>query len=172
MKPTRILLYALVLCSSFLTLHAQARADDSARKEIDALLTAWHKAAAEADEVLYFGSLAPDAVFLGTDATERWTKDELVKWAMPYFQRPSAWVFYAVSRNISLADDGRTAWFDELLHSESYWTCRGSGVLSKTPQGWKIRQYNLAFTIPNAATGEIKPIVEKALGTPPSESKR
>jgi len=28
-------------------------------------------------------------------------------------------------------------------------TCRGSGVLEKTSNGWKIKQYVLSVTIPN-----------------------
>jgi hypothetical protein len=28
-------------------------------------------------------------------------------------------------------------------------TCRGSGVLEKTTNGWKIKQYVLSITIPN-----------------------
>jgi len=144
----------------------QPASEDATRREIDGLLTAWHKAAAVADEGLYFDSLAEDAVFMGTDPGERWTKPELWKMAEPYFKGGSAWVFEAVSRNIDLADDGQTAWFDELLRSESYWTSRGSGVLSKTKQGWKIRQYNLALMIPNAVVKEIKPIVDRALAEP------
>ncbi len=163
-------LLIILVCSTAPSARAQAPADQAVIQELDTFLTAWHRAAAEGNEELYFGSLAPDAVFLGTDATERWVKPELEKWAMPYFERPSAWVFYAASRHIFLSDDGKTAWFDELLHSESYWTCRGS----ETNQGWKIRQYNLAFTIPNDVTKEIKPIVEKALEKtpPPAEKER
>ncbi|MEW6366357.1 MAG: nuclear transport factor 2 family protein [Acidobacteriota bacterium] len=174
MRYTYATLLLLCVCSPAPSVHAQTPAGQGVIKELDTFLTAWHRAAAEADEELYFGSLAPDAVFLGTDSTERWVKPEFENWAMPYFQRPSAWVFYAESRHIFLSDDGNTAWFDELLHSESYWTCRGSGVLTRMAQGWKIRQYNLAFTIPNEVTNEIKPIVEKALDktSPLSENGR
>ncbi|MBT1704837.1 nuclear transport factor 2 family protein [Fulvivirgaceae bacterium PWU20] len=28
-------------------------------------------------------------------------------------------------------------------------TCRGSGILRKGPQGWKIEQYHLSVTVPN-----------------------
>jgi len=158
----------LILLMGIVPLLAAAPAagrEEAARAEIDRVLTAWHKAAAEADEIVYFGTLAPQAVFLGTDAGERWTKEEFEKWAAPYFQRSSAWIFRAEKRWITVAPDGRTAWFDELLYSESYWTCRGSGVLRRIGGKWLICQYNLAFTIPNAVTREIKPLVEKALKT-------
>ncbi len=134
----------------------------SAGAEIDALLTVWHKAAATADAGTYFGSMAPGAVFLGTDVTERWTKEEFEAWAGPAFRKKSAWVFAAVRRSISLSADGNTAWFDEDLFSESYWPCRGSGAVEKIDGAWKIRLYSLALTIPNAAVQEIRPAVLKA----------
>ncbi|HSQ35384.1 MAG TPA: nuclear transport factor 2 family protein [Candidatus Binatia bacterium] len=144
---------------------AFAMAGDSApaQQEIDRVLTAWHQAAAVADATTYFDALAPGAVFLGTDLRERWEKEAFRKWAAPFFKRPSAWTFRASRRQVSLSADGNTAWFDEDLVSESYWPCRGSGVLEKTGGQWKIRQYNLALTIPNEATRDIRPLVEAAL---------
>ena len=109
-----------------------------------------------------FDSSAPGAVFLGTDVRERWEKDAFQKWAAPYFQRPSAWIFSASRRRVYLSSDGNTAWFDEDLISKSYWPCRGSGVLEKINGQWKIRQYNMAFTIPNEATAGIRPMIEEA----------
>lgn len=138
----------------------------SAKAEIDALLTAWHKAAATADAGTYFGSMAPGAVFLGTDVTERWTKEEFEAWAAIYFRGTSAWVYSAVRRSISLSADGNTAWFDEDLASASYWPCRGSGALERIDGAWKIRLYSLAFTIPNSVVPEIRPAVMKAFADP------
>jgi hypothetical protein len=43
---------------------------------------------------------------------------------------------------------GKTAWFDELLNTQMK-ICRGSGVLVKIGQEWKIKQYVLSMTIPN-----------------------
>jgi len=137
-------------------------AAETAAQEIDRFMDAWHLAAARADAAVYFDSLAAGAVFLGTDVRERWSKEEFQKWASPYFQRPAAWTFRASRRQVYLAADGNTAWFDEDLVSVSYWPCRGSGVLEKIDGQWKIRQYNLAFTIPNEATMGIKPLVEAA----------
>ena len=145
---------------------AQAGGTEAAVAEIDRLLTAWHRAAAVADEATYFGTLAPDAVFLGTDAGERWTRPEFEKAYLPYFQRDSAWVFVATRRAITLSPDGDVAWFDELLDSKSYWACRGSGVLTRSGGRWLIRQYNLAFTIPNAVAKEVRTIVLAAPGQP------
>jgi len=159
MKKTILALAVFAVAAVFPA--AQAK-NASAIAEIDILLTAWHKAAATADAKTYFGSMAPGAVFLGTDVTERWTKEEFEAWAAPRFRGTSAWVYSAIRRNISLSADGNTAWFDEDLISKSYWPCRGSGALEKIDGAWKIRLYNLAFTIPNQVVPEIRPAVMKA----------
>ena len=52
---------------------------------IDRVLDDWHKAAADADEVRYFGYAAPEFVFLGTDARERWDLASFRAFAHPYF---------------------------------------------------------------------------------------
>ncbi|HMQ48833.1 MAG TPA: nuclear transport factor 2 family protein [Saprospiraceae bacterium] len=115
---------------------------------IHQLMDAWHHAAAVADEDVFFGSMTEDGIYLGTDASERWLRDELKAWSAKYFERESAWAFTPSNRVIYFSNDGQTAWFEELLAT---WmgTCRGSGVLSKTDAGWKIRHYNLAIAVPN-----------------------
>ena len=55
----------------------------------------------------------------------------------------------------SLAEDGRTAWFDEALDSASYGECRGSGALQLYQDGWKIEQYNLTIPIPNEIAKQV-----------------
>ncbi len=161
MKMKKIVM-ALSMCLIAAGFAAAQEREASAKAEIDALLTAWHKAAATADAGTYFGSMAPGAVFLGTDVTERWTKEEFEARTASRFRRTSAWIYSAVRRSISLSADGTTAWFDEDLVSASYWPCRGSGALEKIDGAWKIRLYNLAFTIPNSAVREIRPAVLKA----------
>jgi hypothetical protein len=159
MKKPKLLLFILSL---FIMGMANAPKDTEIQR-IDLLLNSWHKAAAVADEKTYFDSMAPGAIFLGTDATERWTKEEFEKWALPYFQRESAWIFEPFGRHVYLSNDGNTAWFEESLNSKSYWISRGSGVLEKIKGEWRIRQYNLALTVPNESIKAIKPIIEKAL---------
>ena len=160
MKKILVYLSLLLLAAGVASSPAQNSAETE--KEIDLFMTAWHQAAAVADAKTYFDALAPGAVFLGTDLRERWEKEVFQKWAAPFFQRPSAWVFNASRRRIYLSADGNTAWFDEDLISKSYWPCRGSGVLEKIAGQWKIRQYNMAFTIPNEATSGIRPMIEAA----------
>jgi ketosteroid isomerase-like protein len=146
------------VCLLLLALAAAPAAGSAAdpKAAVTAVLDDWHKAAAAADEARYFGHFTADAVFLGTDATERWTRDEFRAWAKPHFSKGKAWSFKAVSRNISFSKDGAVAWFDEALDTPNLGPSRGSGVLVKEGNTWKIAQYNLSVPIPNDLMGEVK----------------
>ena len=74
---------AFLLASSILGGSALAQSPEGifAQGTIAGVLDAWHGAAAAADEEKYFSYFTPDAVFLGSDASERWTRDEFRKWA-------------------------------------------------------------------------------------------
>lgn len=139
---------------------AGARDDDeNERCEVASLLAEFHHRAATADFDGYFALLDENAVFLGTDATERWPVPEFREFAQPHFDKPAAWVFVPEKQNITVSDDARFAWFDELLRSESYGLCRGSGVANRTAAGWKLCQYNLTVPIPNDLLGEVVALV-------------
>lgn len=118
--------------------------------DVDRVLDDWHKAAADADEARYFGYAAPELVFLGTDASERWDLASFRAFAHPYFAKGKAWTFTPRNRHVTVSPAGDVAWFDEALESASYGECRGSGVLRKIGGSWKIAQYNLTIPIPNA----------------------
>nr|WP_255208082.1 MULTISPECIES: nuclear transport factor 2 family protein [unclassified Myxococcus] len=130
---------------------------------ITAVLDDWHQAAAAADEARYFGHFTEDAVYLGTDATERWTRDAFRAWAKPYFAKGKAWNFKATSRHIALSKDGAVAWFDETLDTPNLGPSRGSGVLVKDGGAWKIAQYNLSIPVPNDVLPEVKRRIERHL---------
>ncbi|MFN7958586.1 MAG: nuclear transport factor 2 family protein [Holophagaceae bacterium] len=147
--------HALIFCAC-LALAAQPPAE----KAVAAVLDDWHLAAAQADERRYFAHLAEGAVFLGTDATERWTKAAFQVWAHPIFQRGRAWSFRATRRSITLSGDGLTAWFDEDLDTPNLGPSRGSGVLTWEKGHWLIRQYNLSVPIPNALMKAVKTQIE------------
>lgn len=135
----------------------------SAQAAIAAVMDDFHLAAAQADESRYFGHFDENAVFLGTDATERWTKAEFQAYAHPYFAKGRAWNFRATRRAITLSSDGKTAWFDEDLATPNLGPCRGSGVLVLKDGAWKIAQYNLAFTVPNGVAKDVKARIEAFL---------
>lgn len=145
---------------------AQSAEGMFAQGQVAAVLDGFHAAAAAADEEKYFAFFAPDAVFLGTDATERWTRDEFRKWAHPYFARGKAWTYKPSSRWIAFSPDRRMAWFDELLDNATLGRCRGSGVLVLTSDGWKIEQYNLSIMVPNEAADAVVRTIRDAAARP------
>ncbi len=130
--------------------------------EVGTVLEDWHAAAAAADEARYFAHFTQDAVFLGTDATERWTRDQFRAWAKPFFARGKAWSFRARQRHVAFSKDGRVAWFDEALDTPNMGPARGSGVLVREGGRWRIAQYNLSVPIPNALLdGVVKQIAQE-----------
>jgi ketosteroid isomerase-like protein len=116
---------------------------------INTMLDGWHDAAAKADEARYFDAMTPEFVFLGTDATERWDAKSFREFAHPYFAKGTAWTFVPHDRHVVLAPQGDVAWFDEKLDSKSYGECRGTGVVRRVGDTWKIAHYNLTIPIPN-----------------------
>lgn len=122
-------------------------------KEVNTAIEQWHKAAADANFDAYFGLMTDDAIFIGTDPTENWGYKDFKAFSKPYFDKGKAWSFSTLERNIFA--DGSIAWFDELLDTHMG-ICRGSGVLQKTADGWKIKHYVLSMTIPNDNVSEIK----------------
>lgn len=130
------------------------QAQDTTRQAIGNVLDAWHQAAARADFDTYFGYMTPNAVFIGTDATEYWTGDGFKEFAKPYFDRGKAWRFTSVDRHVYVNEAGTLAWFDELLDTQME-LCRGSGVLEKIGDSWKIAHYVLSIAVPNDNVNEL-----------------
>ena len=128
---------------------------EEARATIGDVLDGFHDAAAKADEDRYFGYFAPGAVFIGTDATERWSLAEFKRYAWPHFQKETAWTFVPFERHLSFSRDATTAWFDEKLRNEKYGETRGSGVLIKRGERWWISHYVLSFPIPNDLAPDV-----------------
>ncbi|WP_324720432.1 nuclear transport factor 2 family protein [Salinimicrobium sp. HB62] len=137
----------------------------SEKEHIYQLLEDWHEAAAEANFDNYFSMMAPASVFIGTDATENWNKQEFMEWSKPYFDRGKAWSFSTLERNIFLDEDKDLAWFDELLDTQMG-ICRGSGVVVKKNGEWKVKHYVLSIAIPNEnvdAVTSLKAAFDQAL---------
>ncbi|MDA0378077.1 MAG: nuclear transport factor 2 family protein [Bacteroidetes bacterium] len=139
------LLPALLACL-LLALPATAQDDEAA---VTSTLDAVHRLASEADFEGYFDLYTDDAIFLGTDATERWTIADFKQYARPAFDRGTGWTYVMTERHVSVSADGNTAWFDERLENAAFGECRGSGVLVKQDGVWKVAQYNLTVPIPN-----------------------
>lgn len=132
-------------------------------QSVAAVLNDFHDAASKADGKRYFGHFTENGIFLGTDIKERWTVAEFQDYARPHFEKGRGWTYTAKSRNIYLSPDGKTAWFDEILLNEKFGETRGSGVLSKTENGWKVAQYHLTLPVPNELIeGLVKQIKDGA----------
>lgn len=130
--------------------------------EVAAVLDRLHGAAAVADGRAYFELFAPEGVFLGTDASERWTVDEFKAYSMPFFQQGKGWTYTARNRNVTLVPGANVAFFDELLDNASYGECRGTGVLCKVAGSWRIAQYHLTIPVPNALAKELVAMIRKS----------
>ncbi len=148
----RIMLFLFVLATN----PAIAQSISSELEAINEVLDAYHMAASQGDWDTYFDLMSEDSVFLGTDASERWPKAVFREYA----GGRSGWTYHPMDRHVNLTPDGNSAWFDELLDSESYGTSRGTGVLIKTSSGWKISQYHLTFPIPNELAQEMTDAVK------------
>ncbi len=142
---------------------ADPKPRDPMQVQVHAVLDDWHKAAAAAEEDRYFGHFTADAIFMGTDATERWTRDQFRAWAKPHFAKGKAWSFKATRRYVKISKEGDAAWFDEDLDTPNLGPARGSGVLVRDGNTWKIAQYNLSVPIPNDAFADVKKLIEAAL---------
>ena len=136
--------FLILMVSSFI-LFSQSKEEI----DINTFIDQWHRDAASVDREAYFGKIDEGGIFIGTDATEVWTKQEFYDWAEPQFTGDGkAWDFKAIDRNVYLGEKSNYAWFDELL-SFSGGTLRGSGVLIKRKDGWKIAHYVLSLPVPN-----------------------
>ena len=136
-------------------------------ESIDDVLDALHQAATDADATTYFGLFAPEAVFIGTDATEVWTLDAFQAFASPHFTEAPAWSYTPLERQVHLGPKRRTAWFYETLKHASYGEVRGSGALVRVDGTWKISQYVLSFPIPNERARDVLRVVYDEPHLPP-----
>lgn len=124
-------------------------------------LDAWHKAAAEANFGNYFNAFSQRGVFVGTDKTEVWSKEEFAEFSKPYFDKGKAWTFKPIERSMHVGDNGKYVWFDETLDT---WmgVCRGSGVMSfdQSKNEFKLEHYVLSLTVPNEKMREVMKVIE------------
>lgn len=142
--------------------------DQQVEKEVGEVLDRFHEAASKADGETYFSLLEDEAVFIGTDAGERWSVDEFRSFAQPYFDRGQGWTYVPTRRHIDMDEDRSTAWFDEMLENESYGLTRGTGVVMRTSEGWRIVQYHLTIPIPNEIAKDVVKMIRGLSADPGS----
>jgi len=150
----RLLFACLFLLTSLV--HA-ASADPATTKQVNTFIDAWHDDAANA-RMAYFDKIAPDGVYIGTDRTELWHKEDFKVWAKPFFDRKKAWAFKATRRNVYTSGDGKTIWFDELLDTQMG-PCMASGVLRRTANGFEIEHYQLSMAVPNDVAKSVTQLI-------------
>ena len=151
----------------------KAASTESPTLAVTHLLDNLHDAAAKADADRYWKCFSPDAIFLGTDATERWTIEQFKDYAKPYFDQGRGWVYTPRERHVTLSRDATFAWFDERLNNAKYGECRGTGVLMKDKNGnWAIEQYNLSVPVPNdllpGFSQQIRAYLKERASQPPT----
>ena len=138
----------VVLLSAYLS-----TAEDYKNDEINALLDGLHQDAHEGNFQSYFDRYTSDAIFLGTDKTERWSIEEFKAYAKPAFADGNGWSYSVVERNWEGVGD--TRWFDEILFNEKLGHCRGTGVVQLIEGEWKILHYALTMLVPNEIAAEV-----------------
>jgi hypothetical protein len=141
---------------------AQSAEGMFAQGAVAAVLDGFHAAAAAADEEKYFSYLAPGRRLPRHRRHRALDEGRVPQVGHPYFRARQGWTYRTTSRWIAFSPDRRLAWFDELLENASLGTCRGSGVLVATADGWRIEQYNLSIMVPNdAADAVVKTIAAR-----------
>lgn len=114
----------------------------------DEAINAWHEAAAVGDSAAFFSMMTENAVYLGTDESERWDKTSMGKDLGKYFNGKRAWKFIPYNRIYTELEDKNSILFDECLRT---WMgpCKATGILTKEKGNWKISYYNLSVAVPN-----------------------
>lgn len=128
---------------------------------VNEVLTAWHLAADQGLFRFYFDQMTDDAVFMGTDASERWTKDEFMGYAREPFSDGNGWTYTQVESHIAFNEARDTAWGDEILSNEKYGILRGTSVLRREGGKWKIAHYSLTFLVPNDKAAEVVEVINR-----------
>jgi hypothetical protein len=153
------------ICGSIVLIAISSGCEAIARSEVGKTLDRFHVAASRADENAYFDCFAPEGVFIGTDATERWDVPAFRAFAHPYFSQGKGWTYTSTERHIETAPSNDVAWFDEMLQNDKLGACRGSGVLRLIRGEWKIAQYNLSIPIPNDQAKTVVEMIRTAATT-------
>ena len=156
----KLVFCVLLVIMSFAGLVSSHQTEND-KTAVASVLNQLHDAASKADGERYFNLFAPNAIFFGTDATERWPINEFRSYAMKRFETGTGWTYHVRDRHVYLDDDANIAWFDEVLDNEKYGECRGTGVLVKLGGAWKIVQYNLTIPIPNEIALDVVAMIRE-----------
>lgn len=138
---------------------AQPDSDAALKKQVNAFVDEWHDDAANARQA-YFEKIAPHGIYIGTDKTELWNREQFKAWSKRFFDRKSAWTFKATKRNVYVSADRKFIWFDELLDTQMG-VCQASGVMRKTDKGFEIEHYQLSLAVPNEVADQVTKVIKE-----------
>ena len=138
---------------SSIPVSAQESISEESKQQAEHILNQLHQDASQGNWDSYFSLYDQQAIFLGTDANERWDMQQFEGYARP----TDGWHYEVTSRELLRFNN--TIVFDELLESASYGLCRGTGALQLTDNGWKIIQYHLSIAVPNENAKAVAEII-------------
>jgi len=152
------LTFLLLVITSILSCNNSETSDRSSNDKIslaiNTLMDRWHKDAANAKLEDYLALMHKSSNYIGTDGNENWTKPKFRAFCEPYFAKKKTWDFKPLERNVYVNQSGNTVWFEEILET-ALGPCRGSGVLEKYGNNWKLKQYVLSMTVPNEDSKKV-----------------
>lgn len=158
--------FAIFLLLAGLSPLIASASESDAEIAIGQVIDDFHDAAAHGDRDRYLGHLTDDAVFMGTDEWERWPKHpDFVNYVGSRFKDGSGWNYRSVDRKIRVADSGDIAWFDEVVFSETNGRFRGTGVVVRESDGWKIAHYAMSFLVLNENWEDVIELTKKTRAT-------
>jgi hypothetical protein len=142
---------------------AAATADqDSELEAANKVLDDFHNAAAQGDKQRYLDHFTEDGVFLGTDEWERWPKHpDFTNYVGSRFKDGVGWNYKSVERTVSFSVSADIAWFDEVVFSENNGRFRGTGVLARQDESWKVAHYAMSFLVLNENWEEVIELTRK-----------
>lgn len=164
---TRMTIAVFVLSLSLLTTnYAFAKEKPSlasnAVELINNKMDDFHDAADKGDAARYLNHFAKDGVFMGTDDWERWPYEAFSKYVNKHFKEGKGWSYKPIKRHTSVSSQQAFAWVDEIVESAKWGRFRGTAVLEKIEQDWKLKHYSLTVLVPNESWEAVSDISKKA----------
>ena len=102
-SKTKLLMKKSILLLLFIASFANAQTSE--KDKVNQTIDAWHNAAGDVKFDTYFNLITEDGIFIGTDATENWTKKDFKVWAKPFFDKGTTWNFTASTSSLGIVID-------------------------------------------------------------------
>ena len=157
MRPLVTIIFGLVLIPFSVCAAESPRELQLINQVLDNL----HDAAAKGENARYLGVYSENAVFMGSAPEERMDKEQFTDYVNRRFTEGVGWAYQSAERNIFIAEDGNTAWFDEVItRMANGQNFRGTGVLIKENETWMVAQYNFSVPFANAIWEKVMEVIE------------